>query len=151
PRIPRREGFPSQFGAAPGFATATSRLHSSRLRERLIRLRELSGATAIPITITSSAPMLENNVVLHKVLNGIRVSIAPIGLPSRAYGVKHSIASQHWAILRVTFQGKLFTVFLNGERLFVAEDGSIESAGKTGLWTKADSVTYFDNFEVKQK
>jgi hypothetical protein len=97
------------------------------------------------------ANALENNVVLYKVLNGIRGSIAPIGLPSRAYGVKHSIASQHWATLRVTFQGKLFTVFLNGEKLFVAEDSSIESAGKTGLWTKADSVTYFDNFEVKQK
>ena len=97
------------------------------------------------------ANALENNVVLYKVLNGVRASIPPIGLPSRAYGVKHSIASGHWATLRVTFQGKVFTVFLNGEKLFAAEDGAIESAGKTGLWTKADSVTYFDNFEIKQK
>jgi len=97
------------------------------------------------------ANALENNVVLYKVQNGIRASIPPIGLPSRAYGVKHPIASGRWAKLSVTFQGRLFTVFLNREKLFAAEDGSIQSAGKTGLWTKADSVTYFDNFEFRQK
>jgi hypothetical protein len=97
------------------------------------------------------ANALENNVVLYKVLDGVRVSIAPKGLPSRAYGVKHPIATGRWATLRVTFQGNLFAVFLNGERLFEAEDGSLALAGKTGLWTKADSVIYFDDFEAKQK
>jgi hypothetical protein len=97
------------------------------------------------------ANALENNVVLYKVQNGVRASIPPHGLPSRAYGVKHFIASGRWARLRVRFQGASFTIFLNGEKLFAAEDGSIRSAGKTGLWTKADSVTYFDNFEVRQK
>ena len=96
------------------------------------------------------ANALENNVVLYKVQDGIRISIAPKGLPSRAYGVKHPIASGRWATLRVTFQGNLFTVFLDGKQLFAAEDGSLDFAGKTGLWTKADSVIYFDNFEAKQ-
>src|SRR3954451_9726120 len=35
------------------------------------------------------ANALENNVVLYKVEKGIRTSIAPRGLPSRSYGVKH--------------------------------------------------------------
>jgi hypothetical protein len=95
------------------------------------------------------ANVLENNVVLYKVQDGVRVSIAPKGLPSRAYGVKHSVAAGMWETLRVTFRGELFTVFLNGERLFEAEDRSLTAAGKTGLWTKADSVIYFDDFEVK--
>jgi hypothetical protein len=34
------------------------------------------------------ANALENNVVLYKVEKGVRLSIAPKGLPSRAYGVK---------------------------------------------------------------
>jgi hypothetical protein len=97
------------------------------------------------------ANALENNVVLYKVQNGVRVSIAPKGLPSRAYGVKHAVATGAWAALRVTFRGELFTVFLNGDRLFEAEDRSLNDAGKTGLWTKADSVTYFDDFEAKPK
>jgi hypothetical protein len=94
------------------------------------------------------ANALENNVVLYKVEKGIRQSIAPKGLPSRAYGVKHRVPSGVWTSLRVSFTGSLFQVFLNDERLFEAEDHTFASPGKTGLWTKADSVTYFDDFEV---
>jgi hypothetical protein len=91
---------------------------------------------------------LENNVVLYKVEKGIRQSIAPKGLPSRAYGVKPQVPGGVWASLRVTFTGSLFQVFLNDERMFEAEDHTFASPGKTGLWTKADSVTYFDDFAV---
>jgi hypothetical protein len=94
------------------------------------------------------ANALENNVVLYKVENGIRLSIAPKGLPSRSYGVKRDVPSGRWNRLKVAFTGNVFTVFFNGERLFDAEDGALVSAGKTGLWTKADSVTYFDEFTV---
>jgi hypothetical protein len=97
------------------------------------------------------ANALENNIVLYKVVDGVRVSIAPKGLPSRAYGVKHPVTAGKWATLRATFEGKLFTVFLDGQELFQAEDQSLRLPGKTGLWTKADSVTYFDDFEAKQK
>src|SRR3954464_3448732 len=63
------------------------------------------------------ANALENNVVLYKVEKGVRTSIAPKGLPSRAYGVKHPIPSGRWHHLQVNFQGHTFTVLLNGERL----------------------------------
>lgn len=95
------------------------------------------------------ANALENNVVLYKVENGVRLSIAPKGMPSRAYGVKHGIPKGQWQTLRVDFQGSTFKVSLNGELLFETEDRTFTSAGKTGLWTKADSVTYFDDFSVK--
>jgi len=97
------------------------------------------------------ANALENNVVFYKVENGTRLSIAPKGLPSRAYGVKHEISSGRWSTLRVVFKDNLFTVFLNGERLFDAEDQTLTEAGKVGLWTKADSLTYFVDFAfIKQ-
>jgi hypothetical protein len=92
------------------------------------------------------ANALENNVVLYKVEAGTRLSIAPKGLPSRAYGVKHEIPRQRWNTLRVVFDDGLFTVFLNGERLFDVEDQTFKEAGKVGLWTKADSLTYFADF-----
>jgi hypothetical protein len=94
------------------------------------------------------ANALENNVVLYKVENGVRLSIAPKGLPSRSYGVKHDIPKGRWNSLRIVFKDSLFSVYLNGERLFEAEDGTFVKAGKTGLWTKADSLTYFDDFTV---
>ena len=94
------------------------------------------------------ANALENNVVLYKVENGVRLSIAPKGLPSRSYGVRHDIPRGQWNILRIDFHRGSFVVFLNGERLFEAEDQTFAEPGKTGLWTKADSVTYFDEFTV---
>src|SRR5690242_4195099 len=67
------------------------------------------------------ANALENNVVLYKVENGVRASIAPKGLPSRSYGVKHPIPSGRWNTLKVSFSGAKIAVFLNQERLFEAE------------------------------
>jgi hypothetical protein len=94
------------------------------------------------------ANALENNVVLYKVEDGVRLSIAPKGLPSRAYGVKHDIPSGRWSTLRVVFQDQLFTVFFDGERLFEVEDQTFKQPGKAGLWTKADSLTHFVDFTV---
>ena len=94
------------------------------------------------------ANALENNVVLYKVENGVRLSIVPKGMPSRSYGVKHDVPKGKWNTLRVAFRDSQFTVYFNGERVFEAEDQTFTKAGKTGLWTKADSVTYFDDFSV---
>jgi hypothetical protein len=94
------------------------------------------------------ANALEDNVVLYKVENGIRLSIAPKGLPSRSNGVKHKIPKGQRNTLRVAFKDSSFTVFLNGERIFETEDRTFTQPGKTGLWTKADSVTYFDEFTI---
>ena len=46
-------------------------------------------------------------------------------------------------------KGKQFEVSFDGQRLFEAEDGTFADAGKVGLWTKADSVTYFDDLEIE--
>jgi hypothetical protein len=94
------------------------------------------------------ANALENNVVLYKVENGVRTSIAPKGMPSRSYGVKHLIPTGRWNKLKVAFRGATFTAFLNQERLFEAEDTTFQKPGKIGLWTKADSITYFDDLTI---
>jgi hypothetical protein len=97
------------------------------------------------------ANALEDNVVLYKVQSGQRVSLAPKGAVSNAYGVKHKVPKQTWATLSVSFHATLFTASLNGEKLFDVEDATFPDAGKTGLWTKADSVTYFDDFQVSDE
>ena len=93
----------------------------------------------------------EDNVVLYKVEGGKRTSLAPKGTPANTYGVKHKVPSQTWSTLGVTFHGNLFTVFFDGQKLFEVEDSTFTGAGKVGLWTKADSVTYFDDFEFGPK
>jgi hypothetical protein len=95
------------------------------------------------------ANALEDNVVLYKVQNGERVSLAPKGAVSNAYGVKHRVPKQTWTTLSVSFHGNLFTVSLDGERLFDVMDSTFTGAGRSGLWTKADSVIYFDDFRIE--
>jgi len=97
------------------------------------------------------ANALEDNVVLYKVERGTRTSLAPKGTPANTYGVQHEVPAQAWSTLAVTFQGNVFTVFLNGQKLFEVEDSTFTEAGKVGLWTKADSVTHFDDFEFTPK
>ena len=45
----------------------------------------------------------------------------------------------------------MFTVFFNGKALFEVEDETFKDAGAVGLWTKADSVTLFDDFTFGTK
>jgi hypothetical protein len=97
------------------------------------------------------ANALEDNIVAYKVQNGERVSLAPKSAVSNAYGVKHKVPKQTWTSLSVGFRGDLFTVSLDGEKLFDVEDSTFAGAGKTGLWTKADSVIYFDDFQVVEE
>jgi len=91
---------------------------------------------------------LENNVVLYKVEKSERISLAPKGLPSRTYGVKHPVPKQTWNTLKVDFKDATFTVSFDGQKIMEIEDATFSQPGKTGLWTKADSVTYFDDFQV---
>ena len=52
-------------------------------------------------------------------------------------------------VLVVTFTGSLFTVYINGEKMFDVDDKTFQDPGKVGLWTKSDSVISFDNFDFK--
>lgn len=92
------------------------------------------------------ANALENNVVLYKVEKGERTALAPRGLPSRSYGVKHEVPKMTWSELKVSFADTIATVYFNNERLFEVQDATFRNSGRIGLWTKADSVTHFDNF-----
>ncbi len=94
------------------------------------------------------ANALEDNVVLYKVDRGKRSSLAPKGAPPKTYGVPQEVPANTWSTLAVTFAGNLFTVYFNGKKLFDVEDDTFSNAGKVGMWTKADSVTNFDDFEV---
>lgn len=97
------------------------------------------------------ANALEDNVVLYKVEGGKRTSLAPKGTPAGTYGVDLEVPGGRWSSLRVVFEGPLLTVFFDGEKLFEVEDATFTEAGSVGLWTKADSVTHFDDFQITEK
>jgi hypothetical protein len=83
------------------------------------------------------ANALEGNVRIYHFVNGKRTQFK---------GANLAVASGQWHTLRVDFSGKAFKVSLNGKQLFDVEDETLKDAGKVGVWTKADSVTLFDDF-----
>ena len=96
------------------------------------------------------ANALENNVVLYKVEKGKRTDLAVKG-EGRTYGKKAQVPSGQWSTLRVVAAGPRFEVHFNGSKLYEVEDSTFGQAGKVGVWTKADSVTHFDDLTVVTK
>ena len=90
------------------------------------------------------ANALEDNVVLYKTVKGVRRSLDIVGRTG-GYGVKDAVPAGQWHTLRVEFTGPNFKVIYNGRALFEVDDVTFQDAGMIGLWTKADSVTAFDD------
>lgn len=84
------------------------------------------------------ANVLETNVNLYKYAGG------------RRSGIKDGsakVAQGQWQELRLEVSGDKLRGFLNGQLVVEANDGTYK-AGRVGLWTKADSVTCFDDVVV---
>jgi len=90
------------------------------------------------------ANALEDNVVLYKTVNGVRSPLDIVGRRG-GYGVSVPAPSNIWHTLRIDFKAARFSVSFNGKQLFEVEDATFTGAGMVGLWTKADSVTLFDD------
>ena len=79
----------------------------------------------------------EDNVSLYYVEGGRRITLKYVDAP---------VPSNTWHRLRVEFSGKRIRVALNGKTCIELDDAHISGPGAVGLWTKADSVTVFDDF-----
>jgi hypothetical protein len=83
------------------------------------------------------ANALEDNVAIYHTINGRRTE-------KKRANVK--VAANQWHTLRIDFQASHFTVALNGQKALEWDDQTFKDGGKVGVWTKADSVTIFDDF-----
>jgi hypothetical protein len=85
--------------------------------------------------------------VLYKVEKAQRIDL-PLKGKGKTYGASAPVLKNVWNVLAVSVRGDIATVSLNGKALYEVEDKTFPSAGKVGLWTKADSVTMFDDLTV---
>ena len=88
------------------------------------------------------ANALENNVTIYHTINGRRTEKKRAAM---------KVASNAWHTLRVDFQGPHFTVACDGKTAIEWDDDTFKDAGKVGVWTKADSITLFDDFSYGAK
>ena len=83
------------------------------------------------------ANALENNVSLYHTTGGRRITIRYVDAP---------VPANTWHVLRVDFAATSITVALDGKTYIQEKDSHIAGTGSVGVWTKADSVTAFDDF-----
>ena len=85
------------------------------------------------------ANAIQENVALFKVENGERTQIAV---------ARHDLTLNAWETLKVSVRGARMQVYVDHRRILQAWDATFGGAGKVGLWTVGDSVTYFDDFRI---
>jgi len=85
------------------------------------------------------ANALEDNVRFYRVVKGRRQQID---------GVNTKVASGEWHSLGLKARGDRFTIEFDGKTLFTTSDTTFAGPGKVALWTKADSVTRFDQIAI---
>ena len=83
------------------------------------------------------ANALENNVSLYYTEGGSRKTIKYVDAP---------VPGNTWHTLRVEYSGVHIKVILDGATRIELDDAHIAGSGAVGVWTKADSVTLFDDF-----
>jgi hypothetical protein len=88
------------------------------------------------------ANALEDNVTIYHTIKGKR---------TEKKRTTTTVASNQWHTLRVDFSGDHFTVTFDGKKAIEWDDQTFTEAGMVGVWTKADSVTLFDDFTFGSK
>lgn len=145
----------AQIGADPTDYRFPLAIYKPVIEENVevaIRLKPIAGridrAGGVAVRLINSeryyvarANALENNVNLYRVVDGKRRQIA---------GVNARVKSGEWHELGLRARGDRFTVLYEGKELFTATDATIRGAGRIALWTKADSVTRFDNIRIQR-
>src|ERR1700756_911857 len=98
-----------------------------------------AGETALGDYLTVRANPLENNLVLWKFEKGKRSSVKWIrNTPT---------PTRQWHDLKVRIAGPKVAAYLDG-KLYLEHVLPEPVSGRIGLWSKADSHMYFDDFTV---
>src|SRR4051812_26267497 len=133
------------------FPLAIYQPHSGRNVEVSVRFKPVSGSVdqAGGIALRLQTPddyyvvranALEDNVRFYRVVKGNREQLA---------SANTKVATNTWHTLTLKAEGDRFTISYDGNELYKVSDATFSEAGKVALWTKADSVTYFDNLTIR--
>lgn len=88
------------------------------------------------------ANALEDNISLYYTEQGRRNTIKYVDAP---------VARNQWHTLRVEVFGNGIKVLFDGKKYIELQDNHLSASGSVGVWTKADSITVFDDFSFAGK
>lgn len=133
------------------FPLAIHRSFSAKNVDASVRFKAVAGtvdrAAGIVVRLidpdnyyVARANAMEDNVRFYRVVKGRRQEIK---------GTNLHVTANEWHTLGLKADGDNFTVLFDGKPLFTTTDRTFAEAGKCALWTKADSVTRFEQIELK--
>ncbi len=93
----------------------------------------------------------DHNIAMFRVVDARPDPVPVKGALLGPVGVLHPIKIGDWNLLRVTYKGSEVAVYFNHRKVFDAFDSGLNTAGRAGVWTKADTVAYFDDFRIDKK
>lgn len=123
---------------------------SAKNVEVTLRFKAMAGkvdqAAGIAVRLTDPdsyyvvrANALEDNVRFYRIVKGKREQLA---------GANLKVPSREWHTLGLRAEGSRFSILYDGKTLYTATDATFSGSGKVALWTKADSVTRFDQIRI---
>ncbi|MBI3320648.1 MAG: hypothetical protein HYZ91_00065 [Candidatus Omnitrophica bacterium] len=86
------------------------------------------------------ANALEQNVRFYKVVSGHRQQLG---------SWRGAVATGVWHELQLEARGDQFTVRWDGQGAITLRDQTFRQPGRIGVWTKADTVAYFDELRLE--
>jgi hypothetical protein len=89
--------------------------------------------------VVARANALEDNVRLYNVTKGSRKQFA---------GWNGKVTSGEWHTLSLSARGDEYVVTFDGKEIIREKNREQAGPGRAGLWTKADSVTAFDDVAI---
>ena len=119
--------------------------------EASVRFKAVSGkgdrAGGLAVRVTDAdnyyvvrANALEDNVRLYRVVKGDRQQMA---------SASAKVSSGEWHTLTLRAEGDRLSASFDGKPLLNQTDRTFTGLGKVALWTKADSVTHFDQLKIR--
>jgi hypothetical protein len=128
------EGSFKDFGLSVKFKTVSGEV--DRTAGLVFRLKDANNYYVAQVNA------LEDKFRLYHVVAGKKHPFA---------GANFAVSSGEWHELRIECVGDKIICYFDGVKKIEATDETFRDAGKVGLWTKADSVTYFDDLRVVAK
>ena len=133
------------------FPLAIHRSFSAKNVEATVRFKAVAGtvdqAGGIAVRLLDPdnyyvvrANAMEDNVRFYRVVKGKRQELA---------GSNLRVTANEWHTLSLKAEGDTFSVTFDGMPLFSTTDKTFADVGKFALWTKADSITRFDQIGLK--
>jgi len=92
-----------------------------------------------------------DKITVHKVIDGKSSPTVQTTGTGQISSASRRVDPQEWNVVKIVFRDARTAVFFNHRKVLEVEDTSIVRSGKTGVWTKGDTVAYFDDFRLDKK